>query len=378
MYKNFKVSLSLFTFKIFFSFFKLFPMKEKSTFVTAFGPNVHHIVNEVELQTDEEIVILKTDKNMHHFNANDRIIIPFNRHQLIQHIRGIYHLATSRFVFVDNDFLFLAATHFKEDVKCVQLWHTTGTVKKFGLGRRKLPQYKKVYERFDHIVVGSSRMTKLYNESFGTIKKDTFIKTGVPRTDFLFNELAQKQTQLRLESEFPIIREKEVILYAPTYREYDLNHDKFEKSLEKLYNEFKYDFVLFLRLHPNDDMTYENKFPGFIYNVTSYPNLNELAVASDILITDYSSIPFEFALLNKPIIFYAFDIDEYKESRGFIVDYRKFVPGPIVTNTKDLIKTIKARDYDVDIVEQFGKDWNEYSYGQSSYNLVKFLYNVED
>lgn len=377
-FKRVKINLSLFIFKVFFNLFKLLPLQEKTTFVTAFGANISAVMQSVEAETNDQIVVLKTKQSERHFNGQGRIVLDFSRDKLWQHLQGIYHLARSRFVFVDTDFLFLSVTSFKEETKCIQLWHTAGSIKKFGLKRRKLPHYHDVYKRFDHIVVGSNKMARLYNESFGEIKKGALLKTGVPRTDFFYNDLLKKQTEIRLAETFPAIKDKEVILYAPTYRDYDLNEDKFASTLEKLYNELKYDFVLFLRLHPKDNLTYQNKFPGFIYNVTSYPNVNDLTLVSDLLITDYSSIPFEFSLLNKPMIFYAFDLKEFEASRGFTDNYKAAAPGPVVENTSDLIKTIKNRDYDLELVKKFADEWNEYGKGQASLNLVNFLYKEKN
>ncbi len=373
-FKRIKINISLFIFKVFFNLFKLFSVQEKTTFVTAFGANISAVLQTVEAETEDAIVVLKTKQSERHFNGENRLVLDFSRDKVWQHLKGIYHLATSRFVFVDTDFLFLSVTSFKDETKCIQLWHTAGSIKQFGLKRRSLPHYVDVYKRFDHIVVGSNKMARLYNESFGQLKKGSLLKTGVPRTDFFYNDVLRKQTEIRLAETFPAIKDKEVILYAPTYREYDLNEDKFAETLGKLYNELKYDFVLFLGLHPKDNLSYENKFPSFIYNVTSYPNVNDLTLVSDLLITDYSSIPFEFALLNKPMIFYAFDLKEFEASRGFTEDYRSAAPGPVIENTSDLIKTIKNRTYDLDRVKKFAEDWNEYGQGQASLNLVNHLY----
>src|SRR5690625_3165790 len=110
--------------------------------------------------------------------------------------------------------------------------------------------------------------------------------------------------------------EKNVILYVPTYREYELDQFKFEEHLEKMYKELRSYYVIFLSLHPKDDMVYKNKYPGFIYNVTSYPNINQIAIVSDLLVTDYSSLLFDYALLHKPMICYAFDLETLKTHLG--------------------------------------------------------------
>src|SRR5699024_11924585 len=97
---------------------------------------------------------------------------------------------------------------------------------------------------------------------------------------------------------------------------------------------------------PAVDGKFNNKYPGFIYNVSNYPWINELLVGSDVLITDYSSIPFEYSLLQKPMIFYAYDYDEYALKRGIGDNYTERVPGPVVYNTNQLIETICDENLD--------------------------------
>lgn len=375
MYKNFKISLSLKLFQFVFTIFKLFPLKKKTTLVTEYGINTTYVANEIKAQTDEEIVILKTDTCLQAFDEDTFNVILFSRKKMFSHLKSIYHLATSRYIIVDNDFLFLAATPLKPEAKCIQLWHATGSVKSFGLYKRKLPIYKKVFDRMDYIVTGSELMTSFYKDAFNESGNDRFINTGVPRTDFFFNEVARKQVKNQLETDYPMIKEKIVILYAPTYREYELDQLKFEEHLDKLYKELRQDYVIFLSLHPKDDMVYKNRYPGFIYNVTSHPNINEIAIGSDMLVTDYSPILFEYSLLHKPIVFYAFDLDEFQKARELTIDYESFVPGPVVRTNTALIERIKENNFDLDIVKSFAEEWNQYSVGNSSTNLIKFLYN---
>lgn len=93
------------------------------------------------------------------------------------------------------------------------------------------------------------------------------------------------------------------------------------------------------------------------------------------LITDYSSIPFEFALLRKPMIFFAYDIDVYVTERGFWEPYDQLVPGPIVRTTDELIEVIDSERFHIEKIEGFAKDWNEYSTGKASERLISRLYS---
>ena len=141
-----------------------------------------------------------------------------------------------------------------------------------------------------------------------------------------------------------------------------------------MYKELKSDYILLLRLHPAVKIELDNKYPDFVIDVSSYQNLNDLLVVTDLLITDYSSIPFEFALLNKPMIFFAYDLDEYAHSRGFWEDYQELVPGPIVTDTDSLINCIEESHFDLNRVKSFADQWNQYSKGYSSERLIQAIY----
>ncbi len=92
-----------------------------------------------------------------------------------------------------------------------------------------------------------------------------------------------------------------------------------------------------------------------------YPNINDLFLVTDILITDYSSIPYEFCLLKKPMVFYPYDLEEYKKQRGIIGEYDSLVPGPVVYSTKELVSIINNNEFDLSKVEEFSLKWNQYS-----------------
>jgi CDP-glycerol glycerophosphotransferase (TagB/SpsB family) len=116
-------------------------------------------------------------------------------------------------------------------------------------------------------------------------------------------------------------------------------------------------------------------FPGFVFDYSdSRYHINELLLVSDLLITDYSSIPYEYSLLNKPMIFFAYDLDEYMKDRGLWDEYDEMVPGPVVKDTDGIIRRIKSMDLSLNNeVKEFSKKWNKYTFGQSSSNLIQYL-----
>lgn len=385
MLREFAITCYLFCFRIFFNFFNRRVTQPKTTFVASFGGNIKQILTEVEQKLPEqEIVILKANNCRVHFDGDNRKILYFESKNIINWFKSIYHLATSSHIIVDNYYGFLAVTDFKPNVTCVQVWHAAGAIKQFGLedltndtrSTRAMRRFQSVYNRFDHIIVGSDEMIDIYKRSFGLIE-ERFVKTGIPRTDYFFNDIEKQQAINKMRTDYPVIQDKKVLLYAPTYRDNELGKAKLALDLKRMYDAFKYEYVLFLRLHPAVSSEFENKLPGFVYNVSNHPSINDLLTITDVLITDYSSIPFEFALLDKPMIFYAYDLDEYAESRGLWKDYEARVPGPVVRSNSELIEVIALEDFQEEKVQPFAETWNKYSNGDATANFVEYFYETE-
>ncbi|WP_079506642.1 CDP-glycerol glycerophosphotransferase family protein [Mesobacillus jeotgali] len=386
MIREFSISVYLILFKLIFSFFKLFPLKNKVTFVVSFGDNAKYVLDELKKgNSTSDIVCLYTKPSVKSIfeGYSDIGLIPFESKDILKTILSIYHLATSKYIIIDNYYGFLAATEFKPGVECVQLWHAAGAVKKFALedqsnasrSQRANERFLKVYRKFDKVVVGSDAMAAVFMKAFGIPSKN-ILRTGIPRTDFFFDKNKKKQVIEKLESDNPDLKSKKVLLYAPTYRDGELEASDIKLDLARMQKELGDDYIVLLRLHPaiRKTFSYNDKFPGFVYDYSGPDyDVNELLLVTDILISDYSSIPYEFALLNKPMIFYAYDLEEYTKSRGLWENYSSMVPGPMVKETADIIKVIKKNQFDLDLVRDFSKKWNKYSNGNSSLNLVNYI-----
>src|SRR5699024_7708756 len=199
MVRELAISLYLFVFRILFNIFKLFPQKKKTSFVTSFGDNVLYTVNALEEKYSEEIVILKTNQCQVDFNDKDgRTVVPFELSHPFDWIRSTYHLASSRMAFTDNYFGFVAVSTFHSHVTCIQLWHAAGAIKQFGLNdpsnqyrtKRAIKRFHKVYQRFDHVVVGSEKMADSFKESFG-LDDNRMLSSGILWTAFYFDVSAK-------------------------------------------------------------------------------------------------------------------------------------------------------------------------------------------
>ena len=382
MLRELAISIYLIIFKCIFDLCKRAKMQYKTTFVASFGGNIQDIMQALRKEHPEHpFVVLKTNNCMVNFELPQKNILYFESKNIIHFVRSIYHLATSSHIIVDNYYGFLAVTDFKDDATCIQVWHAAGAIKQFGLEdlsnvnrtSKAMDRFKAVYHRFDQVIVGSDEMIDIYKRSF-ELPQERYVKTGIPRTDFFYNVTEKQNAISTLKKEFPIINDKKVILYAPTYRDNELSKAHIQLDIKKLYDAFKYEYVILLRLHPAVSGNFENKYHGFIYNVSGYHSINELLTITDILITDYSSIPFEYSILNRPMIFYAYDLEEYAKERGLWKDYIDRVPGPVVQTMDELVRVLKNKDFQLEKVQPFAMSWNQYSNGNSTKNFIDYFY----
>lgn len=385
MAREFAITLYLCIFYILFNLFKICPQKKKTIGVASFGDNVFYTMNALKDISEEDLIILKIPSCKFEFDSTVTEIIPFNLNKPISYLKSIYHLATATNIVVDNYFGFLAVTKFRPNTTCVQLWHAAGAIKQFGLkdptnenrSKKAMTRFNKVYNNFHYSIVASENMALTFQESFG-VTSDRILRTGLPRTDIYFNNLKRHQIIQDMQQQYPDIVGKKIILYAPTFRNNQLANYQLELDIEKLYEELSHEYVLFIKPHPAVHYSFENDYSNFVYDVSHSYDTNHLLLITDILISDYSSIPFEYALLEKPMVFFAYDLEEYKLSSGLIEDYENQMPGPIVSTTEAVINKIKEGNFDYQKIQAFAEEWNEYSNGKSSLKLARFLADIDE
>ncbi|NFA43045.1 CDP-glycerol glycerophosphotransferase family protein [Clostridium botulinum] len=273
----------------------------------------------------------------------------------------------------------------------IQTWHGT-PLKKLGLdmtfvnmgGHKNIDEYKIIFKqnssRWDYLISQNSYSTEIFKHAFAFNK--TMLEIGYPRNDILFNYDSIILDKLR--KKLNISEEKKIILYAPTWRDNQYNKEGKYKfivpiNLEKFVEKFKDEYVLILKPHylvadKIDVSKYsENvKVCGINYDI------QELYLLSDILITDYSSVMFDYSILKKPIIFYMYDLEEYEnEIREFYFDILEEAPGEIVLNNEELMKSIE-HVYDIfgkhsDKYDRFCKKYNSKDVGNASKDIIKII-----
>ncbi|CAM3046497.1 CDP-glycerol glycerophosphotransferase family protein [Sporolactobacillus spathodeae] len=199
--------------------------------------------------------------------------------------------------------------------------------------------------RWDYLISPNAYSSEIFARAFGFHQE--MLETGYPRNDFLYqanNDEAIKE----IKRQYGLPLDKKVILYAPTWRDnqfYGRGRYKFklDMDLDYMRHELGDQYVIIMRMHyliaNNLDLS---DYQGFAYDFSHHEDIRELYLISDILITDYSSVFFDYANLRRPMIFFTYDIEDYRDNlRGFYFDFEKKAPGPLVKTTGEVIKAVK-------------------------------------
>ncbi|SDJ69858.1 CDP-glycerol glycerophosphotransferase [Jeotgalicoccus aerolatus] len=236
----------------------------------------------------------------------------------------------------------------------LQTWHGT-PLKKLATDMDEVhmpgtdtERYKRNFTResakWDFLISPNEYSTEIFKKAFKF--DDKMLETGYPRNDFLFTN-SDEEAVNNLKKDLNLPADKKIILYAPTWRD-DSFHGKgrykfnLEFNMQQMYEALSDEYIIILRLHylvsENLDIS---GYEGFIYDYSSYEEIRDLYVISDMLITDYSSVFFDYANLERPMIFYTYDIDNYRDKlRGFYFDFENKAPGPLVKTTDALLEEI--------------------------------------
>lgn len=293
------------------------------------------------------------------------------------------YYAQAKITFVSDYYLPAFSNPPRKGSRLVQVWHGCGAFKKWGYSTRnstwglKSDFFEKynVHKTYTDIITSAESVNGIYAEAFDAdIKKVRAL--GVSRTDVFFNEEFIKEKTDEVREKYNIDKSKKIILWAPTYRGDSLqkSHNEITFDLEMLYNELKDDYVLLIKLHPHLVKGFNARTfaPEYMKDFAikphpSYP-IENLLCAADAVISDYSSLIFEYSLLERPMIFYAYDLEEYEGDRAFYYDYRSFVPGEIVYDTDGIINEIKKSEasFDRERIIRFKNEYMSACDGNSS------------
>ncbi|MBT2734681.1 CDP-glycerol glycerophosphotransferase family protein [Bacillus sp. ISL-7] len=355
--------------RVAFPFFSTLPVQKKITMATNKFPR---LTDSFEHIYDELINERPDYKIRGHFKK---------KRNFRDFCRLYYDIATSRYLILDDYYRPLYKLRVRKQTEVIQTWHAAGAFKKFGhsaVGYRESnsAQFERsAHQIYTKAVVTSKEIIPHYAEAF-EVPEENIYSLGLPRTDVFFDKDLMEFVHQRYLGTYPKLKNKKVITYAPTFRGGPGKRANFNIKLDlvKMAEELSDEYVLILKLHPS--VTKKVKIPeeaaDFVINMSSN-EINNVLMNTDILISDYSSLVFEFSLLERPMIFFAYDLDEYLEDRGFYYEYSDFVPGPIVKTTDEVIKTVKENQFDYKKIESFKHRFFDELDGESAKRFVDIL-----
>lgn len=269
-------------------------------------------------------------------------------------------MATAKYVFMNEASNCVGSVKLRPETKITQLWHGCGAFKKFGLstadlifGDTREEQLRHpYYKTYSLVTVSSPEVAWAYEEAMNLSDRKEIIKgTGSSRTDVFYDKDFIDTAYETLYDIVPQAKGKKVILYAPTFRgRVARAQTSHMLNIKMFYEAFKDEYVLLFKHHPLARRHPEipSEYADFAMNVTEIMDIEDLLCVSDICITDYSSLVFEYSLFEKPIIFFAYDLDTYFDWRGFYYDYYEMSPGPVCTTNLEMIDYIKNLDTQFD------------------------------
>lgn len=245
--------------------------------------------------------------------------------------------------------------------------------------------FLKESSKWDYLISPNKYSTDIFRRAFGFRKE--MVESGYPRNDYLYNN-NNEETIAKLKKDYHLPPDKKILLYAPTWRDdqfYGKGQYKFELqlNLDRLREELGNEYIIILRMHylvaENFDLT---PYKGFAYDFSHHEDIRELYLISDMLVTDYSSVFFDYGNLRRPMIFYVYDIENYRDKlRGFYFDFEEKAPGPLTRTTEEVIHYIKNLTPDSYLNEQYEGFYRKFCYlesGESSKRVVEEVFLKKD
>ncbi|WP_037537649.1 teichoic acid ribitol-phosphate polymerase TarL [Staphylococcus saprophyticus] len=378
-YNKYSFNVRNFIFQSIFKITKFFHLKKGNTVLftsdsrAEMSGNFEYVYNEMLRQNlDEKYKIHAL------FKSNISV-----RRNFIDKFKFPYLLGKADYIFVDDFHPLLYTVKFRKSQEIIQVWHAVGAFKTVGYsrtGKKGGPFFNSVNHRnYTKAFVSSETDIPFYGEAFG-IKEQNIIPTGVPRTDILFDQDYEKAIVADMEEALPIVKGKQVILFAPTFRgsgHHTAHYPFFKIDFARFARYCREDNAIVLfKMHPfvKNKLNIPREYQEYFVDVSDFREVNDILFITDILISDYSSLVYEFAVFKRPMLFYAFDLEDYITSRDFYEPYETFVPGKIVESFNDLIVALDQKDFDVEKVEPFLDKHFKYQDGRSSERLVRNVF----
>ncbi|WP_088808697.1 MULTISPECIES: CDP-glycerol:glycerophosphate glycerophosphotransferase [unclassified Listeria] len=349
--------------------------------LVSFLPKKDYLVLATERSVKLEGNLLAIYDFMFLNNRPERIFVFLNKQRSWLEILQLYYvLGRAENIVLDDYYNKIYGLKFSKRTNVIQSWHAAGAFKKFGFSALEADDSNteefeaRAHSPYSAVLTSSEAIVPQYAEAFRK-KESQIFPIGVPRTDIFFDHDYKEYIEEVYRKQYPILREKKAILYAPTFRGGPDERKNFSvvMDVKKMRDCLSDEYVLILKFHPmikNITMNIDLDDP-FIIMIDSTDDINDVMLFSDVLITDYSSVIFEYSIMNKPMFFFAYDIDNYFDERGFYFNYEEMIPGNIYKTTDRLVEAIKLDQYDYEKLVSFRKQFMSSIDGQSTRRFIE-------
>lgn len=314
---------------------------------------------------DERLKERKLDKKYKIYYSFGKVLQ--EKISILYWIDLINKIAKSDYIFVDDYapiFTFLKL----KNSKLIQVWHAGVGFKNLGysrFGKEGSPHPNdSAHRKYDYVTVAAEEHIQIYQEVFG-LTKEHFIVTGLPRLDGYLDKEKIAKVKEELYQINNLWKNKKIILFAPTYRgkgQNDAYYDFDKIDFEKLYDLCKEKYIVLFKFHPfiKEKIDIKEKYKKVFFDMSSYKDINELFYITDILITDYSSNIYEYSLFEKPIIYFAYDLEQYTCLRGIHRKKEDF-PGELCNNFNEVLEIIKKNNFNLEQIKKFKRENFKYN-----------------
>lgn len=262
-------------------------------------------------------------------------------------------IADARYIFLNDAMSAYGCLPLRKDTLTIQTWHACGAFKRFGMSttqknygssEKEFTKYPP-YGNVDFVAVSSPEVAPIYEKAMNLSaqKGQKALPIGTSRTDVYFDKARIEEAKKHLLEAVPQAAGRKIFLYAPTFRgEFAEAHIPDALDINKLRLSLPEDSVLLIKHHPfaRDKQQIPDTCADFAFDVTHLLSIDDLIMTADLCISDYSSLVFEYSLMDKPMVFFAYDMEEYIDDRGFYYPFTEFCPGPIAKDMDSLIAAI--------------------------------------
>ena len=297
---------------------------------------------------------------------------------ILHMFRQLYHLATARVALLDSYCIVISLLSHRKSLLVIQMWHSVGTMKKFGYSildqeegsSSKVAKMMRMHRGYDYVFAAGEGYKDHLAEGFD-FDRSRILTYPLPRLERLQDDTYIQETKHRIYETYPELADKgkQNIVYVPTFR---VNEDQaFAAAVDAFAKELNHNrYRLIVKAHPLTH--YQSQDPRILCDA-AFSSMEMLCVA-DIVVSDYSCIIYEAAVLKKPMYFYAYDYAHYMQTRDLYIDYKKEMPGPICESAADLCTAIAAGGFDSDRLSAFLQKYVEVT-GHESANIASFIFS---